>query len=123
MREYVEQTFGPWVAEEQRSIIEKSFDPATHQLILVQGNAVGLLATRFHEDYVQLEKLYLLPEFQRLGIGSKILKELTSSACSSGIPIHLRVLSSNLGALKLYDRLGFVVVDEAPERKFMEYHA
>lgn len=122
MREYVEHTFGPWVTEEQRNIIGKSFDPSTHQVISVAGKTAGILAIRSHENYVQLEKLYLLPEFQRLGIGSDILEKLTNSARRARTPIHLRVLSSNTGALKLYERLGFVVVDEVPERKFMEYH-
>lgn len=123
MRDYVEQTFGPWITEDQRKIIEASFDPGTHRIITVEGNPVGVLATRAHDSYVQLEKLYLLPEFQRHGIGSEILRELARAASESGTPIHLRVLNSNLGARQLYERFGFTVVRETAERRFMEYHA
>ena len=122
MRCYVEQTFGTWVPEVQKEIIGKSFDANTHQIILVDGEPAGILAVETHESHVQLEKIYLLPAFQRQGIGSQLVNQLIHSARVSNKPIRLRVLAANSAARTLYQRLGFVVTEVTPQRVFMECH-
>jgi GNAT superfamily N-acetyltransferase len=85
MRAYVERSFGPWIEDFQRSVIGKSFDPATHRLIYVEGALAGVAAAVTCGNHIQLEKLYLLPLFQRHGIGANVLRELqqlaTGRAC------------------------------------------
>jgi ribosomal protein S18 acetylase RimI-like enzyme len=123
MRVYVEQTFGPWVPSFQQEIIGQSFDPSTHQVIVVDGNAAGILAAPENDTHIQLEKLYLLPSFQRMGIGSYLLKHLLQTAPAKAKPVRLRVLTVNVAARRLYERFGFVVASITPERVFMEYNA
>ena len=121
MRPYVEQTFGTWVPEEQRRMAGESFEPGVYQIITVKDRAAGVLATRAHVDYLKLEKIFLLPEFQGQGIGSSILRQLIHRSRDTGVPIRLRVLNSNLGAQKIYRRFGFTVLRETRDRKYMEY--
>jgi ribosomal protein S18 acetylase RimI-like enzyme len=123
MRSYVERTFGPWVPSFQQETIGKSFDPTTHQIILVNGEVAGILVAPVHDSHVQLEKLYLFPRFQRQGIGSHLVQQLVQMAVASSKPIRLRVLAVNVGARRLYERLGFAVSSVTPERIFMEYNA
>jgi ribosomal protein S18 acetylase RimI-like enzyme len=120
MRAYVEQTFGPWVPEIQHEIISRSFDPATHQIIVADGNAAGVLAGRTFDTHIELEKLYLFPDFQGRGIGTGLVQGLIASATALSKSIRLGVLISNTAAQRFYARLGFVVAHKTPERLFME---
>jgi GNAT superfamily N-acetyltransferase len=109
MHRYVEAAFGPWVESFQLDLIGKSFDTNTHSIVVVDGVRGGLVATRYHATHIQLEKLYLLPRFQRQGIGSRILQPLIDQ-------------SVNTDARRFYERHGFVVSSVTPERIHMEYH-
>lgn len=124
MRSYVEATFGPWVPSFQREVIEQSCDPATHQVILVDGDQAGILATQWHDTHVQLEKLYLMPGFQGLASSHRCFENCSSKqqASAAAKPIRLRVLVVNVGAQRLYERLGFVVASTTAQRVFMELH-
>ena len=122
MRRYVEETFGPWIPEVQKEIIGKSFDRNTHQIVTVNGAMAGILALEMHDSHMQLEKLYLLPSFQRRCIGSQLVKQLIHSASVSNKPIRLRVLAANSGARRFYERLNFVATEVTHERVFMEHH-
>jgi GNAT superfamily N-acetyltransferase len=123
MRGYVEAAFGPWLAEFQKAYVANSFDPGTHQIIVTEGESAGIVATQVHDTHVQLEKLYLLPQFQRLAIGSGVLSRIIQMATALNKPVRLRVLAVNSDAQRFYKNKGFVVYDSTPERVFMEYSA
>ena len=123
MRCYVEQTFGPWISEVQKEIIRNSFDANTHQIVLVDGEPAGILAVEILDSHLQLEKIYLLPAFQRQRIGSQLVKQLIHSVSASNKPIRLRVLGANSGARRFYERMGFIVTKVTPQRVFMERRA
>lgn len=120
MRSYVEQTWGAWEAEEQLAKHRANFTPETHQLILVDGVVAGLVAVEDLATHLWLVKLYLFQRYRRAGIGSRVLQSVLADARASGKPVRLRVLKVNQRARALYERLGFRVIDEAPERFFME---
>ena len=121
MREYVEQAFGPWVEAFQRKVIGESFSPATHQVIMADGQTAGILCIVSHDTHMQLEKLFLLPAFQRHGLGTRILHDVAEAAARRGKSLRLRVLAVNTGAQRFYERFGFTVSGTTPERLFMEY--
>ena len=123
MREYVEKTFGPWEEEFQRKIIGESFDPSTHQIVLYKGKEVGLLAVAEAEDHLQLEKIYLIPEYRSKGLGSAIVESIKRQATDVNKSVKLRILESNRKAKALYERLGFIVVNSTEQRFFMEFKA
>jgi ribosomal protein S18 acetylase RimI-like enzyme len=123
MRCYVEQTFGTWIPEAQREIIGKSFDANTHQIVLVDDEPAGILAVEVRDSHLQLEKIYLLPAFQRRRIGSKLVSQLIRSVSTSNKPIRLRVLAANRGARQFYERMGFVATEVTPQRVFTERRA
>ena len=55
--------------------------------------------------------IFLLPEFQDQGIGSALLCREADRARKTGKSLELKVVKSNPAKL-LYDRLGFVVVEQ-----------
>ncbi|RUS92785.1 hypothetical protein DSM107010_72900 [Chroococcidiopsis cubana SAG 39.79] len=69
---------------------------------------------------VPLTKLYLLPDFQRRGIGTFLIRQLIAQAKALNAPLRLRVLAVN-PARRLYEREGFSVQAQIEERIFMEY--
>lgn len=120
MAEYVERTWGVWSDAEQLLRHRESFDPSKHELVLVQGNVAGLLATEVESGHLQLGKLYLLPQYRNNGLGAAILATILARARTLERPVRLRVLRVNSGARRFYERNGFAVFQEEPERFFME---
>jgi ribosomal protein S18 acetylase RimI-like enzyme len=80
---------------------------------------VGLLSVNWMSDYVQLEQIYFLREYQRRGFGSQLLHELIAIAKQHKLPIRLRVLAVN-PARYWYEKFGFVATEFTSERVFME---
>jgi GNAT superfamily N-acetyltransferase len=74
----------------------------------------------FYTLFIDPKWVLYLPEFQNQGIGTAIVLNIIKEAHQGCKPVHLRVLTSS-PAKFLDERLGFVVVQIAPERYFMEY--
>lgn len=55
--------------------------------------------------------LYLLPDFQGLGIGSSLVSSLQCEAAERRVPLRLKVLKVN-PAKRFYERMGFSVKEE-----------
>lgn len=114
MQQYIEMTWG-WdedsQIQRQQAEFAKFFDPH-YQIIEATGQPIGTFIVNRHFDHIYLVGLYLLPEYQRQGIGSTILRELISEAQLHNVPIKLRVLKVNSQARRLYERLGFIAIDE-----------
>jgi ribosomal protein S18 acetylase RimI-like enzyme len=120
IRTYVEQAFGSWDVGVQRRRCDESFDPTTYRVIVVDGVRAGILAVEDRPFEIFLSKIFLLPTFQRRGIGSLLIRELIESAEASRKPMRLRVLRVN-PARFLYERLGFHVTHSTPDHEYMEY--
>jgi ribosomal protein S18 acetylase RimI-like enzyme len=73
-------------------------------------------------EYLWLVKLYLLSDYRGKGLGSALLTHVMQQARVQGKRVRLRVLRVNTGAMRLYERHGFEVVQETPERFLMESH-
>ncbi|AUH51805.1 GNAT family N-acetyltransferase [Chromobacterium sp. ATCC 53434] len=122
MREYVERTWG-WDEVRQRQGHRADFRPDLHSIVLVDGQAAGVISVEEHPGHLQLLKLYLLPAFCGQGLGSRLLLAVIAQGQAAGKPVHLRVLRANGPAQAFYAGHGFLVVDETPERIFMRHQA
>ena len=114
LREYVDQVFG-WDDDEQRAFFDERWDPRPRQVIRVEGRDAGALHVEVRDDEVFLANIGLLPEYQSRGIGSCVIQSVLDDARARGLPVSLSVLRPN-PARRLYERLGFAVVEESPER-------
>jgi len=61
----------------------------------------------------ELMRIQLAPERQRAGWGTRIVQSVIADARRAGASLSLTVLRAN-PARQLYERLGFVVVEEGP---------
>ncbi len=113
MQPYVEATFGPWDDEWQRQRLENDLASSPHEIVVVGDRDIGLWSVARESERVVLRKIYLLPEFQRQGIGSILLRRLIQESEALRMPIELRYLMVNPVA-SLYERLGFRWLKEEP---------
>ena len=120
MREHVLATWGAWNDDEVRHNIAESIAAGYTQIIELGDASIGIHVVERAPDHIQLWRIFILPEYQRRGIGSQLIERLLAEARSARLPLRLRVLRVN-PAFKLYERMGFKVVQTTPERYFMEH--
>ena len=111
MRGYAEALWGEW----RPSANPGSFDPLGMRVILAEGQEAGVLAVRIEADQLRVEKLYVAPGWQGRGIGAWALRQAIAEALALRLPVRLTVLTTN-PARRFYEREGFVLEGETPER-------
>jgi ribosomal protein S18 acetylase RimI-like enzyme len=119
MRDYVIATFGSWPESEVRKNTSTTASAGQSQVIELDSVRAGIVNVERLATHVQLHQLFILPEYQRHGIGTQLLRAILSDASLAGLPVRLRVLRCN-PAKALYERHGFRVTSESPERFYME---
>ena len=118
-REYVEKVWG-WDEDEQRLLHERRYRPQEFRVINLAGTDIGIIAVVVAPDCVKVNQLFLLPEHQGKGIGSKCMSLIMDEGRRMGLPVRLRVLNVNQRALAFYQRLGFVRTGETDAHVLME---
>ncbi len=108
---YIEQTRGKWEDAAQRKRFNEVTRAADHSIVELAGEPIGCLCLKQSDAEIRLVRLFILPEFQRKGIGTGILEEILESADKLRLPVSLRVLRVN-PARRLYERHGFVIAAE-----------
>lgn len=91
-----------WVEQKIRTNI------GTYRRILLHGQLAGYYRFVPSGAEMELDDLYILPEFQNRGIGSEVLRH----CCVSALPVMLYVFTRNHRAISLYRRFGFETVKE-----------
>ena len=110
LKEYVVQLWG-WDESVQAARFQECFDPAHYQVVMVRGRDVGAVAVEWRDAEVFLADIEILPEWQRCGLGTAIITAILTEAGQRKLPVALQVLKGN-PARRLYERLGFRVVEE-----------
>jgi ribosomal protein S18 acetylase RimI-like enzyme len=110
IKEYVEQIWG-WDDAFQEARFHQRFDPDVCQVIVVDGEDVGVLQVERREGEVFLGNIRIAPDRQRRGLGTAVIRDVLAQAACDGLPVALQVLKGN-PAKGLYERLGFAVVKE-----------
>lgn len=75
------------------------------KVIEANGEGAGWLFFARLEDELHLSEIMVLPEFRGRGIGAEAVRQVM--ALAEGKPVGLFVNVLNVGAIKLYERLGF----------------
>jgi ribosomal protein S18 acetylase RimI-like enzyme len=83
---------------------------ARHDIICVDGTAVGRLIVATSVTEARLVDIVIARSHRSKGIASQIMADLTAEADRRGLPMTLSVWPTNYTALDLYTRHGFEIV-------------
>lgn len=114
MRAYAIALWGNW----RPSATVETLTLDGHEMIEHEGRAVGCIAVSQHPDHLFIEKLYIDPDFQNRGLGALALRAKVDQAAKRHLATRLSVLTTN-PANRFYEREGFIVETETPERRRM----
>lgn len=116
---YVVQTWGRRDEAFLKERFQRPLLDVPHRIIEANGQPVGLLAVKESAQFIFLHRIFLLPQAQKRGMGTRLIREILQSAQKRGLPVRLRVLKVN-PARALYERLGFAVIEETETHYLME---
>ncbi len=100
-----------WDHDFQWSLHLQRFTDRCFFRISFNERAVGTVALTEVSGYVRLDEFYLIPEMQRRGFGTRILRHILAHTDKAGLPVRLQHLQWN-PAGSLYRRHGFIRVGE-----------
>ena len=121
-----------WSDEEKAVFCRRQFDAqsahyrenypgAVLQVIERGGVSIGRLYVAHWEREIRIMDIALLPEHRGTGIGTNLLRELQNEARSAGKSLTIHVERFN-PAMRLYQRLGFKVVEEQQVYLLMKWN-
>jgi ribosomal protein S18 acetylase RimI-like enzyme len=112
----------PWTEEQKAAFLAMQFEAqrshyrqvnpdGAFDVIVVDGEDAGRLYVTRRPGDIRVVDIALLPAFRGRGIGGALLAELVAEAAASGRKVSIHVEHEN-PARRLYERLGFVVVED-----------
>ena len=115
---YVAQIWG-WDEAFQREFHRADFELRRPDVVVHLDIDIGTIEITSHGDHIHLGEFYLLPQFQRRGIGTVLLERVIDEATEKAWPVRLEVLKNN-PVRSLYLRHGFVITGEREHHFLME---
>ncbi|AKB49699.1 Acetyltransferase, GNAT family [Methanosarcina barkeri str. Wiesmoor] len=112
MADYIIKTWGTWDEDLQRTFFSKESKEIKHQIIVVEGKNVGVVAFSRNETSIHIDEIQVLPEYQSKGIGTLVFSDIIANAQKEKIETTLRVLKVNFAAQKFYNKLGFEKIED-----------
>jgi GNAT superfamily N-acetyltransferase len=127
----VEMALTGWDAAQQEAFLRmqfqfqtthyrKHYGDALFQVILRDNAPIGRIYLHYGPSQIRLMDIALMPEHRRSGIGGSILENLLREAAQLGKPVTLHVERFN-PALRLYERLGFRMIEDQGINLYMEW--
>ena len=120
-----------WSVEQQAAFLGQQFDAqhrpyqahypeAAFEVILLDSLPIGRLYVARWPEQILVIDIALLPEYRNAGIGSRLLRDLLDEAATAGKLVRIHVEKFN-PALRLYQRLGFSIIEDHGVYWFMEW--
>lgn len=108
---YLESEYG-----DERLKADLANDNLEYYFIMCGENPVGFVKIRYNAELngmqnpaVELEKIYLLPEFKGKGLGKATMDKIVESLKRKGVlTLFLCVIDTNTNAITFYKKLGFI---------------
>ena len=103
----------------QRAHYRAHYADASYQIVEFDGRPIGRLYVHYSREDVRVLDISLLPDMRGQGIGRWLLEKVIQQAARLGAPVTLHVAYGN-PARRLYERLGFRIINEDAMNFFME---
>lgn len=105
MGETLQRTVGS-NPEDQAALLLALWDLGGIRIIVAAGREIGWIQVARAEAAVFVRHFCIDPDYQRLGIGSQVLRHVIDEAWASGEAVTLGVVKGS-PARRFYERLGF----------------
>jgi len=115
--------FVRWQFGLQKQDYETRYPNARYEVILVDGQPAGRIWVGTDDTQIRLLDIALLTEFQNRGVGAYLIRQLIDEAKRAQKPLRHMVFMLNDDAHRLYERLGFVTIEDVGGYKHMEWRA
>jgi len=103
----------------QDGFYREHFPDATFDVVTVDGIPAGRLYVDRRAAEIRIIDIALLPEYRGHGIGTALLTPILDEADRTGKTVSIHVEHQN-PARRLYDRLGFVKIEEQGVYQLLE---
>lgn len=87
------------------------YPKAEYYIVIKDNKCIGRLYIDHGENDIRILEIGLIEEYRNRGIGRGIIKNIISKASESNKFVSLQVAWFNQKALKLYEKLGFFIVE------------
>lgn len=104
----------------QRDAYAAQWPDAHHWIVELGDEAVGQLYLAQRGDELRLIDIALMPRYRNRGIGERLIRDLQAAATRASTPIRLHVEHGS-PAMRLYRRLGFVMLEDREVNAYMEW--
>lgn len=84
--------------------------------IILRGEKAGYYRFYNSNGKMEIDDLYVFPQYQNLGIGTEILNKCM---CETNLPIFFYVFKGNNRAIALYERLGFKIIETIEDSRYI----
>jgi ribosomal protein S18 acetylase RimI-like enzyme len=119
-----------WDASQKSAFLQMQFDAqdryyhdtltdTTYGVILIDGEPAGRLYVSRWPDEIRVVDIALLPEHRGQAVGTRLLQHVISEGATTGRRVTIHVEHMN-PARRLYERLGFQLVEDQGIYLFME---
>ncbi len=100
----------------------EQFPNAMYFIVEKVNEPIGRVVIDFGPAEVRVVDISLIPTARNQGFGKGILQSLQYAAASTGAPLTLSVATGNVGAIHLYNSLGFRCVEQNPAYNLMAWY-
>lgn len=100
-----------------------NFPNARFDMIELSGMPIGRIVVDRPGLVLHIVDQAIVPSLRNRGLGTAIMKALMDEAGQAGLPVRLKVASTNDPSMRLYQRLGFVPIHTDPFYIEMEWQA
>ena len=90
----------------------KEYPEGDFSIILMGEEPIGRLYIHRGMKVFRIIAISLLPEYRGRGIGGKLLAGIQDEAAGAGKRVQLQVAWYNSAARTLYEKMGFVVIED-----------
>ena len=111
------------LVEDERNKIDEYVITSANEMfedyynIIIDDKIIGSILLKDMPQGKLIDEIYIEKEFRNNGIGTDIIRKMLENNRN----IYLWVYKQNKKAISLYNRLGFIIVDETDSRYYMKY--
>lgn len=120
MKDYITQTRGEWNEQREEAQFRNQLDLSAAQVIRSNDLEVGFIMAPIKGGARWIHTICIVPEHQNKGIGAEVVRSIIAEAETQNMPLYLSVLKVN-PARRLYERLGFAVIEETEHHFRMKF--